>query len=301
MRGLTDYITTQPWVDIFTTWYVLVDDAYQGLVTHMGRLRQRGPTPTFRNSEVITIALIADTFFHGNEELCLSFIRHYHRDLFPHLVDDTRFNRRRRALVGTTEAIRRVYTTWLIAPDDPVRVVDSAPIPVCTYMRSRSCATVAGAAYCGVMVSRRAKLFGFRLHLTTTTSQVVDQWMLAPASHHDGTLTPALLEDAQGLCVVGDNAFHNPTAIAWLQQHRAIGLVALPRRTAQATWPVPLRQQINNLRRTIESALSVLCTVFHLERPGSRSLAGLLSRITTRLLAYTLSFVVWAFLPLPEN
>lgn len=145
MHGLTDYITQYAWVDIFTTWYVLVDEAYHALVAQHGRLRQRGPTPTFADSEVITIALIAETFFHGHEELCLSFIRQYHRDLFPHLIDDTRFNRRRRALVGLTEAMRRMYTTWLIAPDDPVRVVDSAPIPVCTYMRSRSCTTVAGA------------------------------------------------------------------------------------------------------------------------------------------------------------
>jgi hypothetical protein len=146
MRGLTDYITTQPWVDIFTTWYVLVDDAYPGLVTHMGRLRQRGPTPTFRDSEVITIALIADPCFPGNQEVWVRCMRHAHRDLVPHLVDATRFNRRRRARVGTTEAIRRVYTRWVLAPDDPVRVVDSAPMPGCTYMRSRSCATVAGAA-----------------------------------------------------------------------------------------------------------------------------------------------------------
>jgi len=301
MHGLTDYITDYAWADVFTTWYVLIDEAYQAIVTQHGRLRQRGPVPTLSDSEVLTIALIADTFFHGNEELCLSFIRQYHRDLFPHLLDDTRFNRRRRALVGLTEAIRRVYATWLIAPDDPVRMVDSAPIPVCTYMRSRSCATVAGAEYCGVMVSRRAKLFGFRLHLTTTTNQVVDQWMLAPASHHDGTLTPVLLEDAHQLVVVGDNAFHNPTAIAWLQQHRDIALLALPRRTGTQTWPTAVRQQINNMRRTIERALSVLCTVFALEQPGSRSMAGLLSRMTTRLLAYTLSVVVWACLPVLEN
>ncbi len=212
MNGLTDYITDYAWADIFTTWYVLVDDAYAALVAHHGRLRQRGPAPTFSDSEVITIALIADTFFHGKEELCLAFVRQYHADMFPHLLDDTRFNRRRRTLSGLMEAMRRMYTTWLVAEDDAVRVVDSAPIPVCTYMRSRLCTTVAGADYCGVMVSRRAKLFGFRLHLTTTTAQVVDQWMLAPASHHDGTLTPALLDEAAGLWVVGDNAFHNPTA-----------------------------------------------------------------------------------------
>jgi len=301
MHRLTDYITNCAWVDIFTTWYVLVDDAYQALLTQVGRLRPRGPAPTFTDSEVITIALITETFFHGHEELCLSFIRQYHRDLFPHLVDDTRFNRRRRALVGITEAVRRMYTTWLMAPDDPVRGVDSAPIPGCTYLRSRSCATVAGAEYCGVLVSRRAKLFGFRLHLTTTTTQVGDQWMLAPASHHDGTLPPALLEDAPPLWVVGDTAFHHPTTMAWLQQHRNIALIALPRRTARHTWPASTRQQVNHVRRTIESALSVLCTVFHLERPGSRRLAGLLSRITTRLLAYTLAFVVWACLPMLEN
>jgi len=124
---------------------VLVDEAYHALMAHHGRLRQRGPVPTFGDSEVITIALITETFFHGKEELCVRFIRQYHRDLFPQLVDDTRFNRRRRALVGVTEAVRRISTTWLIEPDDPVRMVDSAPIPVCTYMRSRSCATVAGA------------------------------------------------------------------------------------------------------------------------------------------------------------
>jgi len=151
------------------------------------------------------------------------------------------------------------------------------------------------------MVSRRATLFGFRLHLTTTTNHVVDQWMLAPASHHDGTLTPALLEDSAGLWVLGDNAFHNPMAIDWLQRQREIALMALPRRTHTQPWPKAVRQHINNVRRTIESALSVLCTVFHLEQPGSRSLAGLVSRISTRLLAYTVSFVVWAFLPTLQN
>lgn len=301
MHGLTDYITDYAWTDIFTTWYVLVDEAYHAVVAQHGRLRQRGPAPTFGDSEVITIALIADTFFHGKEEVCLAFVRQYHAQMFPKLLDDTRFNRRRRALSGLMEVIRRVYTTWLVADDDAVRVVDSAPIPVCTYMRSRSCTTVAGAEYCGVMVSRRAKLFGFRLHLTTTTNQVVDQWMLAPASHHDGTLTPALLEDAHGLWVVGDNAFHNPMALEWLQQQRDIALLAMPRRTASQAWPKAIRQQVNKARRTIESALSVLCGVFHVEQPGSRSLAGLLSRITTRLLAYTLSFVIWAFLPMREN
>jgi hypothetical protein len=297
MHGLTDYITDQPWVDVFTTWYVLVDTAYHAVVAETGRLRQRGPQPTFSDSEVITVALIAETFFHGHEQLCLAFVRQYHHDLFPHLLDDSRFNRRRRLIAGLIEAIRQFYTAWLIAPDDAVRLVDSAPIPVCTYMRSNLCQTVLGKEYCGIMTSRRAKLYGFRLHLTTTTNQVVDQWMLAPASHWDGKLTPALLEDAAGLWVIGDNAFHDPMAIEWLQRQRHIRLTAIQRRDARVPWPTDVRRSLNKLRRTIESALRVLCTVFHLEQPGSRSLSGLVARVSTRVLAYTLSFLMWTYLP----
>ena len=60
----TDYITEQKWEDIFTIWYVLIDDAYQQLVRDLGqRLRERGPEPAFSDSEVITVGLIIETFF----------------------------------------------------------------------------------------------------------------------------------------------------------------------------------------------------------------------------------------------
>lgn len=75
MHGLTDYITDQPWVDTFTAWYVWVDEAYQAVVAQTGRLRTRGPVPTFSDSEVITVALIAETIFHGHEDLCLALFK----------------------------------------------------------------------------------------------------------------------------------------------------------------------------------------------------------------------------------
>ena len=48
------------------------------------------------------------------------------------LLEDTRFNRRRRALLGLIEAIRQELKQMLIDPDDLYRLVDSVPIPVCT-------------------------------------------------------------------------------------------------------------------------------------------------------------------------
>jgi hypothetical protein len=301
MTGLTDYITAARWEDIFTIWYVLVDDAYQALVRQVGRLRQRGPEPTFSDSEVITIALISDTFFHGHEELTVAFIRQYHRALFPRLLEASRFNRRRRALAGVTEALRRRLNRDLLARAEPVRLVDSAPIPLTTYQRGGECTTVMGPDYCSVMPSRAAKLFGLRLYLTVTLEQVLDEWLLAPAACRDAKVAPVLLDSAHDLYVVGDTAFHDPTVSRQLLQERHMSLLALPRRDTRQPWPAAWRAYLQRLRRPVESALSVLCVVFHIEQPGSRSLTGLLTRLASRLLAYTLSFLMPPFFKAAQN
>lgn len=107
MTGMIGFITDANWEDIFTIWFVLIDDAYQVLESHFGRWRRRGPKPTFSDSEVITVALIIDTFFHGHEALGLAFLRRYHADLFPNLLPNGAFNERRRALRLIMEQIRQ--------------------------------------------------------------------------------------------------------------------------------------------------------------------------------------------------
>lgn len=291
MLGLTDYITKSSWEEIFTVWYVLIDEANQMIAKQMGSWRQRGPAPDFSDSEVITVALIIDTFFHGDEELGLAFLHQYHRGLFPHLLAASRFNRRRRALTGLMEAIRRIQRRGLIDEQDRVRLLDSAPIPVCTYQRSGRCTTASGTAYVGYAASDQANFFGFRLHLTTTLNQVVDRWMLAPARPHDSQLTLAFFEDEADLWVLADGGYHDPARKAWLGQHRRITLVTPPQQQMKAAWPQPVRHFMKRLRRRIEAALGTLSVVFALQTVGARSLTGLLARLTTRLLAYNLSFL----------
>lgn len=299
MHGLTDYITECDWEDVFTVWFVLVDDPFKQLYP---RLRASGPAPTFADREVITVSLISDTYFHGNEELTLSFVRQHYLTLFPNLLSNSRFNRRRRALSACLEGIRRALSTALIDPQDTLRLTDSAPIPVCTYQRGYTCQTVSGTQYCSVMASRKAKLFGFHLNLTTTLEQVVDEWMLAPAAPREGKMVEPLLEDAFDLWVCGDNAYRDPGVAARLKAKRGITLLAPPRlHYDKLQWPAEFRQLFNRVRRRIESALSVLCVVFHIEQPGSRSLSGLVARVATRILAYTISFFASAMLQPEKN
>src|SRR5437773_412213 len=134
MNGLTNYITDRPWEDTITRWYVLVDDTYHRILARRRRpLRASGPSPTFSDSEVITVAPIIETFFQGHEEVGYAFVRQYLRALFPHLLDLDRFNARRRDLLGLIDAIRCQLRDLLIDRSDPIRLVDSAPITLMTY------------------------------------------------------------------------------------------------------------------------------------------------------------------------
>jgi hypothetical protein len=294
MIGRTDFITEAGWSDIILVWYCLVDDAYKQLEGHFGPWRQRGPEPVFTDSEVITVALVIDTFFGGHEALGLSFLRQYQADLFPHLPAEGRFNERRARLGPLIDQVRRLIThqEGLLPDADRLRLIDSAPIFVNTYARGSESTTLIGAEYFGIAKSQGAKVFGLRLVLTTSTDQVVDGWMLAPASHHDSVTLPALLEDEASLQVLGDGAYHRPLSESVLAEQHDIQLLAPPRKDSRTPWPPALRQTVTHLRRKIETALSILAVVFHVERPNARSLHGLVCRISTRILAYTLCFVM---------
>jgi hypothetical protein len=313
MESLTDFITLYSWKDIFTVWFVLVDDAYALLHNHFGEWRTRGPKPVFADSEVITIALIADTFFAGREDKTLAFVRQYHLELFPSLPSAGCFNTRRRALSLIAEQVRRVLLgQWGLLENGEGehttdRLVDSAPIPVCTYTRAKENRTIEQTCqprdlYFGVSASRKAKLFGFRLHLDTTTQGVVDSWLLAPCGMHDSQALRGLHagEELHNLTMLADGAFNNP---AWLAQvrHRqdsSIRLWATPRLDSRHPWPAEFRTFITRIRRRIETALSVLSVVFNIEQPGSRSLTGLVARTSSRILAYTLAFITGPLLAL---
>jgi hypothetical protein len=294
MLGRTDFITEAHWTDIILVWFVLVDDAYQTMERHYGKWRRRGPNPQFTDSEVITVALVIDTFFHGHEALGLSFLRQYHQELFPNLPSDGHFNERRTCLGPLIDQIRRQLTcqAGLLDSRDAIRLIDSAPIFVATYGRGRINQTLCGSEYLGIASSHGAKVFGLRLTITTTTDPVLDRWMLVPATRHDSaTLTAALAETSDAL-VLADGAYRNPFAQALLHDQQGIDVLAPPRQDSTQPWPAAARRLVNRVRRTIETAFSILATVFDIEHPRARSLAGLVARISTRLLAYNLCFLM---------
>jgi hypothetical protein len=293
MNGLTDYITQRPWLDTVTTWYVLVDDAYRVVVQRQPGLgRSSGPPPKFTDSEVITVGLIMETFFHGQEELGYAFVAQYLRAEFPQLLDLDRLNARRRDLIAVVEAIRRQLRDHLVDPTDRLRLVDSAPIEVMTYPRGARCRSVVGAEHFGVVPSKKAKVFGWRLHVTATASQLIDDWTLAPAAHLDPKVLDALVLNRRDLVLIGDKLFNDAELEDRLWRKRRILLLPLRKDNQQTQWPAEAQRALGRVRHRVETVFSTLTTVFNVQRPRGRSLAGHVVRIATCILAHTLSFLM---------
>lgn len=293
MNGLTNYITDQPWEDTITAWYVLVDDAYQRILARRGRpLRCSGPPPTFSDSEVITVALILETFFQGHEEVGYAFVRQYLRPMFPQLLDLDRFNARRRDLIGLIEAIRCDLRDQILDRSDSIRLVDSAPVTLMTYTRGDQCQSVVGKAHFGVVTSKKAKFFGWRLHVTATGDQLIDDWLVAPASVPDPQAMDALVSARRDLTLIGDKIYNDAALEERLWRKRRILLLPLRKVNQTDQWPPGVQATLGWLRHRVETVFSVLTIVFNVQRPGGRSLAGHLVRIATCILAHTLSFLV---------
>jgi hypothetical protein len=302
VKGLTDYITNVAWEDTLIVSYVLVDEVYQGLdVAKLMANRKHGHEEAIRfsDSEVITLCLFAEMVFAGAEDKMLHFIRQYHLALFPRLLDNSRFNRRRRQLAAVMEQIRlKLRDRWrrlhpLDQETSHLRLVDSAPISICTYMRGSRCQSIPleeRDEWFGVCTTKRSKFFGPRCHLLTTLDQMVDTWLLAPGSYDDRRPVAALVEGQTGLAAIGDKGYVDADLDDQLWQQGQHLLLSLKRDNQKQHWPAGIQALLCRLRHDIETAFSVLTTVFTFELPKSRSFSGLIGRITTKILAHTLSF-----------
>lgn len=80
-----------------------------------------------------------------------------------------------------------------------LRIIDSAPIPICTYSRSSRCQSISleqSDEYFGVCTSKKTRFFGPRCHGTVYLDQMIDSWCLAPGYYHDLRPVPDRIETA---------------------------------------------------------------------------------------------------------
>lgn len=274
--------------DDFCTWmYTIVDDIWLQIAP---QFKHPGPEPTTcSDSELMTMALVGEC---RGWKMETEMISHWqeHRDLFPSIPSQSRFNRRRRNLMLAFNLIRRIVLSWLDVAQDRQCLIDSLPIPVVLFHLVPS-STGDWAAYeatFGKVPTKKQTIFGYKLHLLVTLGGVILDFELAPANASDLAVGFELLSEHTDLDVIGDKGYISADKADDLWHHNRIRLQTLPRRNQKQQFPPAVRRLFNTVRQLIETVNGQLTQQFTIETNQAHTFSGLCTRLYTKLAAHTL-------------
>jgi hypothetical protein len=283
----------------FCLWvYVIVDDIWQHLVPLFDR---PGPLPLCSDSDMISMALIGECRGWHLETELLSQWRE-HRDLFPNVPSQSRFNRRRRNLMNGFNLIRKVVLHSLDLALDPHCVIDSLPLPVVQFylVPASTGDWKAFEATFGKVPSKKQTIFGFKLHLLITLGGLILDFELAPANVSDLEVGFEMLSEHTDLTVLGDKAYISVEKAAELFSQNRIRLLTLPRSNQKVQLPAEQRIFLNGVRQMIETVNHQLSEIFQVEINHAHTFWGLCTRLYSKLTAHTLCIYLNRLLGKPE-
>lgn len=284
----------------FCLWtYVVVDDMWHAIAPYF---RRPGPDPLCSDSELLTMALVGECRGWDVETELLSQWRE-HRDLFPVVPAQSRFNRRRH-LTDAFSLIRRAVLAILDRAQDTQAVIDSLPVPAIHFhlvpgSHAASTWRAAGAAF-GKVPTKKETIFGYKLHLLLTVGGVILDFELAPANASDLAVGEELRAEHTDLNVVGDKGYISAAVAATLRAANRITRVTVPRRNQTTQLSPAICRTLNSVRQIVETVNGQLVEQFHTETNHAVTFAGLCARLQTKLAAHTLCIYLNRLLGNPD-
>lgn len=277
----------------FCTWmYVVTDDIWLKIAPFFKR---PGPPPACPDSELLAMALIGECRGWDVETEMLSQWQE-HRDLFPVIPTQSRFNRRRRGLMQAFNLIRQVILQCLDVAQDRQCVIDSLPLPVIQFhlvpSASSSSDWKANGSTFGKVPSKKQTIFGYKLHLLIAMNGVILDFELAPANEYDLEVGLELLSEHSDLQVLGDKAYISEAKAAHLWKQNRIQLKTIPRRNQHKQLPPATQRLFNSFRQMIETVNAQLSNQFNIEVNHAHTFWGLCTRLYTKLAAHTLCIYI---------
>jgi len=162
------------------TLYVLVDDWWRA--SHPPTPRRAGRPALLADSEVITLAILAQWPRFRSERDFLRFASSHLRPYFPKLCSQSQFNRRARALQPELRKLQKALAEDLCDPTAIYRVLDTTLIPAIVRVRASRKGLFCGQATFGRSASKTEWVYGFKVALVVDPEGVVSAFGLAPAA-----------------------------------------------------------------------------------------------------------------------
>ena len=267
--------------------YCLIEDQIAGQ-----RLRKRGPQPTLRDSEVLTMEVVGEFLGMDTESNIFTHFRRHYADWFPGLrrVTRTAFTRQAANLWKVKQELW--HTVAQTIPHDPyISIVDSFPVPVCRFARAPRCRSFGEVAAFGHDEVARQTYYGLRAHVRLAWPGVIVDCSLAPANIHDTEGAEEVLQGVAGF-VLADRNYWKPELAQRLKND---GLYLLAPYKSAKRQKQPWPRFLTHMRYRIETTFGQLVERFHAKRIWARDLWHLTSRWMRKFLSHTLA-VYFCFL-----
>lgn len=282
--------------DLIIATFCELDDAMNAFLLTLPkpRLRARGPQPTLRDSEVLTIEVIGAYLGLAQDKALFDHFRRYYRHFFPALgwLHRTTFTRQAANLWKVKEHLWQGLLRNAL-PQTRLGFLDSAPVAVCRGARSTFCrrfryapASQLQAAY-GHDHAANQTFWGFRLHLHVAWPGFITRFVLAPGNVQELKVAPELLWGKEGL-VLGDRNYWSPKLQDELKRV-APQLTLLAPFKKKALDPTPRRSRhITHWRYRIECVLAQWSQRLSLQKVWARDVWHLSNRLLRAVLCHTL-------------
>ncbi len=268
-----------------TALYTVVDDLYRERLAAALR-RRPGPAPTLSDSEVLTWAICAEWGPWDSERGFWRFACQRLGHLFPRLVDQSEFNRRRRSGSPALAAVQRAVAERLGADLERERLLDTKPVAVMLLKRHDDRGLVFdGKAAVGWCQTKRQWYYGFKLILSLTLGGVIARYDLVPANVDDREAAAEVLEP--GRRSWADKGFFGEQSQREWAEFDGAEVWAEPPRGTLAAWPRAFAYLAHRLRQLIEVVNAQLQGQFAIERTLAKTLWGLVTRVQAKLTAHT--------------
>lgn len=285
-------MTSIDMISLLTTIYVLVDDWYQ--VDGQTLLKGKpGVKPVFSDSEMMTLMVTQDYIPYPGETQFLAFMRANYGGLFPRLPDQSQYNRRARKLGWMLEILRREWLCLLGADSPKQLLLDTKPVPVMGYTRSKRHSDFAGQAAVGYCAARKLSYFGYKLVMLTNLSGLPLVYDLVPANLDEREAAECVLHRVSDCDIFGHKGF---IGTAWQTEIRqaTTNRIWTNKRDNQAQQNPPAFDRLLRLvRERIESTFHCLQnTGRNLERLLAKTVPGLCSRVIAKVTSLVLKHVL---------
>jgi hypothetical protein len=265
--------------------YVQIDDWWKA--NHPSATRGPGRPALLSDSEVLTLAILAQWPRFRSERYFWRFASSHLRPYFPMLCSQGQLNRRVRALEPELRLLQGAFAEELSQSSAVYRVMDTTLIPAIVRVRASRKGLFAGQASFGRSASKTEWVYGFKVALVVDPEGVITAFGLAPAASDERPIGDALVASDRHGAYLADKGF---TGVEWerlwMEVYGAL-VAAAPKNNSRRAWSKADRRWASGKRQIIEGVIGQLKDFFGLERHRAKTLRGLLTRLAAKVAAYT--------------